>query len=162
MAVLAGFGHGFSLEEKLNRPTFLTEDACYTVASDIESVAPGTILRHRRPPSPIAGLVGLSTTTETQLQLFSLFVSTIPRFHAMLIGASYCRTRSQKTLLAPTHAPGLRIAEAALGSSVPDALRVRSSEDQSPVSLHLGIDGMAHEHLELRAVIDEYQGLPNL
>lgn len=74
--VLAGFGHGFSLEEKLNRPTVLTEDVCHTVLSDIDSVAPGTILKHIRPPSPIAGLVGLSTTTETQLQLFTLFDST--------------------------------------------------------------------------------------
>lgn len=41
-------------------PTLPTEDSFYTVPADIAQYAPGTILKHRVPPAPIAAL-GVST-----------------------------------------------------------------------------------------------------
>lgn len=65
-------------------------------------------------------------------------------------------------MLAPRHALGLRIAEAALGSSVPDIANALRTLVRGSISglVASGINGMAHENPELRALIDE-QVLPD-
>ncbi|KAK2592777.1 hypothetical protein QQS21_009520 [Conoideocrella luteorostrata] len=67
-AVFVAFIQAVPIEER-RVPTLPTQDSFYTVPAGLDNVKPGTILKHREPPSPIAAFRLLQTNLKASYQI---------------------------------------------------------------------------------------------